>query len=163
MYRYPSDKFDRVWDSDKDFSPAHLSTALHTNLGLNTALMNEEPPMAVMQTARLLERRKLLTYNLALDQLGNYYIVLYFAGVVPVSSKFNISANGALIRSNYAVISRKASVCYFTMEKINGLNITLQNISFYPLINAIEVFQIGDIPQETSSTTGKIMLSFIYT
>ncbi|XP_057534815.1 probable LRR receptor-like serine/threonine-protein kinase At5g48740 [Amaranthus tricolor] len=151
--RYPSDKFDRVWDSDKDFSPAHLSTALHTNLGLNTALMNEEPPMAVMQTARLLERRKLLTYNLALDQLGNYYIVLYFAGVVPVSSKFNISANGALIRSNYAVISRKASVCYFTMEKINGLNITLQNISFYPLINAIEVFQIGDIPQETSSTT----------
>ncbi|KAL2932927.1 hypothetical protein RDABS01_016046 [Bienertia sinuspersici] len=121
---------------------------------INCGYTNDEmPPMAVIQTARLLERKNLLTYNLPLDELGNYYIVLYFGGVVPVSSSFNILANGGIIQSNYSVISRKSSVSYFTMEQIKGLNITLQNISFYPLINAIEVFQIVDIPPETSSTT----------
>lgn len=110
--------------------------------------------MVVLQTARLLERKKLLTYDLPLEELGNYYIVLYFAGIVPVSSRFNILANKGIVRSNYTVTSRNSSVLHFTVEQVRGLNITLQNISFYPLINAIEVFQMVDLPPETSSTTG---------
>lgn len=151
--RYPLDQYDRVWDADEDFSPSHLSMALYTKYDLNTSSINEVPPMVVVQTARLLERRNLLTYDLPLDELGSYYVVLYFAGIVPVSSRFDILANGGIIQSNYSVISRNSTVFYFTMEQIRGLNITLQNISFFPLINAIEVFEIVDIPPETSSTT----------
>ncbi|KNA09456.1 hypothetical protein SOVF_153340 [Spinacia oleracea] len=123
------------------------------SLSLNASLATEVPPMAVLQTARLLERKNLLTYDLPLDELGNYYIVLYFAGIVPVSSRFNILANKGIVRSNYTVTSRNSSVLHFTVEQVRGLNITLQNISFYPLINAIEVFQMVDLPPETSSTT----------
>jgi hypothetical protein len=36
------------------------------------------------------------------------------------------------------------------------LNITMKSISFYPQINAIEVYEIVDIPLESSSTTGLI-------
>lgn len=162
MIRYPLDQYDRVWDADEDFSPSHLSMALYTKYDLNTSSINEVPPMVVVQTARLLERRNLLTYDLPLDELGSYYVVLYFAGIVPVSSRFDILANGGIIQSNYSVISRNSTVFYFTMEQIRGLNITLQNISFFPLINAIEVFEIVDIPPETSSTTGNAANDFTY-
>ncbi|XP_056696572.1 probable LRR receptor-like serine/threonine-protein kinase At5g48740 isoform X1 [Spinacia oleracea] len=153
MNRYPLDRYDRVWDADEDFSPSHLSVPLYTKFSLNASLETEVPPMVVLQTARLLERKKLLTYDLPLEELGNYYIVLYFAGIVPVSSRFNILANKGIVRSNYTVTSRNSSVLHFTVEQVRGLNITLQNISFYPLINAIEVFQMVDLPPETSSTT----------
>ncbi|XP_021759435.1 probable LRR receptor-like serine/threonine-protein kinase At5g48740, partial [Chenopodium quinoa] len=151
--RYPLDRYDRVWDADVDFSPSHLSIPLYTKVGLNAPSISEVPPLAVLQTARLLEKRNFLTYNLPLDELGNYYIVLYFAGIIPVYSRFNILANGETIQLNYTVISRNSSVHYFTMKQVRGLNITFQNISFYPLVNAIEVFEIVDIPPETSSTT----------
>uniref|UniRef100_A0A803LAM5 Protein kinase domain-containing protein n=1 Tax=Chenopodium quinoa TaxID=63459 RepID=A0A803LAM5_CHEQI len=151
--RYPLDRYDRVWDADVDFSPSHLSVPLYTKVGLNVPSMSEVPPLAVLQTARLLERRNFLSYDLPLDEVGNYYIVLYFAGIVPVYSRFNILANGEIIQSNYTVNSRNSSVYYFTMKQVKGLNITFQNISFYPLVNSIEVFEIVDIPPETSSTT----------
>lgn len=156
MNRYPLDQYDRVWDADEYYSPSHLSTAFRSKFGLNASSINEVPPVAVVQTARLLERKNLLTYNLPLDKLGNYYVVLYFSGIVPVSSSFNILVNGGIIQSNYTVISRNSSVFYSTMEQVQGLNVTLQNISFYPLVNAMEVFEIVDIPPETSSITGML-------
>uniref|UniRef100_A0A6M2EUX4 Protein kinase domain-containing protein n=1 Tax=Populus davidiana TaxID=266767 RepID=A0A6M2EUX4_9ROSI len=47
----------------------------------------------------------------------------------------------------------EAGALHLTQKGIENLNITLKSISFYPQINAIEVYEIVDIPLEASSTT----------
>ena len=104
----------------------------------------------------------LLFYNLPLDTLTNYYIVLYFAGIVPVSHSFDLLINGDVVQSNYTVKMSEVSALYFTRKEIKSLNITLKSITYYPQINAIEVYQIVDIPLEVSSTTGSIELYVVH-
>lgn len=151
--RYPFDQYDRVWDADTDFSPHHISTAFNIQSSFYISNLTESPPTAVLQTARVLARWADLTYNLPLDEPGDYYVVLYFAGILPVPPAFDILINGASVQSNYTVQSSVVSGLFFTMRGIKSLNITLKTIRYYPLINALEVYQILDIPFETSSTT----------
>lgn len=156
-FRYPSDQYDRIWDADQNFSPFHLSTSFDIQSTFNSSSIEESPPFAVLQTARVLARRENLTYNLPLGSLlSDYNIVLYFAGILPVSPTFDVLINGDFIQSNYTVKRWEVSALSFTMKGIKSLNITLKSISFYPLLNAIEVFEIVDIPAESSSTTGLI-------
>lgn len=110
--------------------------------------------MVVLQTARVLAKWAALTYSLPLDTLGDYHVILYFAGILPVSPAFSIMINGELVESNYTVNRGEVNGLFFTMRGIQCLNLTLKTISYYPLINALEVYQIVDIPPETSSTTG---------
>ncbi|RZC62300.1 hypothetical protein C5167_024069 [Papaver somniferum] len=151
--RYPFDSYDRVWDVDQNFSPSHLSTEYNTQLLINTSGIMENPPVAILQTARVLARKNDLTYDFSLDTLGDYYIVLYFAGILPVSSVFNILINGEVMSTNFTVKNSEASVIFFVKSGIKTLNITLQNVSFYPQVSAIEVYELVDIPLESSSTT----------
>ncbi|CAI9107433.1 OLC1v1006783C1 [Oldenlandia corymbosa var. corymbosa] len=151
--RYPIDQYDRIWDADKDFSPYHVSSGFDIQNTFNLTSLKENPPVAVLQTARVLARWSDLTYNLPIDDLGDYYIVLYFAGILPVSPAFDILINGEVVRYNYSVQRWNAEDLSFTMRGIKSLNITLKSTSFYPLINALEVYEIQDIPRETSSTT----------
>ncbi|XP_021678166.2 probable LRR receptor-like serine/threonine-protein kinase At5g48740 isoform X2 [Hevea brasiliensis] len=151
--RYPLDPYDRIWDADENYTPFHVSIGFNKLLSFNLSSLSENPPLAVLQTARVLARRKVLTYNLALDTLGDYYIVLYFAGILPVSPSFDIFINGDIAQSNYTVTMSEASALYLTRKGIKSLNITLKSISFYPQINAIEVYEVVDIPSEASSTT----------
>ncbi|KAF2284507.1 hypothetical protein GH714_025916 [Hevea brasiliensis] len=129
LRKYPLDPYDRIWDADENYTPFHVSIGFNKLLSFNLSSLSENPPLAVLQTARVLARRKVLTYNLALDTLGDYYIVLYFAGILPVSPSFDIFINGDIAQSNYTVTI------------------------FYPQINAIEVYEVVDIPSEASSTT----------
>lgn len=164
------DAFDRIWDRDQNFSPIQLSAGFSTQMPLNFSYVPESPPIGVLQSARVLARRNVLSYNFPLGEIGNYYIVLYFAGVFPVSSSFNILVNGELLRSNYTVKSSEVSLLSFTKKSVMFLNITLQKVSFYPHINAIEVYEIVEIPSEASSTTGiqtqsvlfRILLHLVY-
>ncbi|KAI3980342.1 hypothetical protein MKX01_003881 [Papaver californicum] len=151
--RYPFDSYDRVWDVDQNFSPSHLSTEYNTQLLISKSSILESPPVAVLQTARVLARKNDLTYDFSLDPLGDYYIVLYFAGILPVSSVFNILVNGEVVSTNFTVKNSEASVFFFIKNGIKTLNITLQNVSFYPQVSAIEIYQLVDIPLESSSTT----------
>ncbi|KAM7521816.1 hypothetical protein LguiA_011718 [Lonicera macranthoides] len=151
--RYPLDPYDRIWDGDEDFAPFHLSISFYSQSTFNLSSLKESPPIAVLQTARVLVRREGLTYKFPLGKLGDYYIVLYFAGILPVSPSFDVLINGDFVQSNYTVKNWEATALFFTRKGIKRLNITLNNISFYPLINAIEVYEIVDIPQESSSTT----------
>lgn len=152
------DPYDRIWDADQSFLPFHLSTGFSIQLSLNTSSIQENPPLAVLQTARVLTRRDVLTYYFALDRLGDYYIVLYFAGILPVSPTFDVLINGDIVWSSYTVKNSEATALFFTRKGIKSLGITLKNISFNPLISAIEVYEIVDIPSETSSTTGECSL-----
>lgn len=151
--RYPLDSYDRIWDADQSFSPFHLSTGFNIQLSFNLSSIEESPPLAVLQTARVLARRDALAYYFPLDKLGDYYIVLYFAGILPVSPTFDVLINGDVVWSSYTVKNSEATALFFTRKGIKSLSITLKNISFNPLINAIEVYEMVDIPSETSSTT----------
>lgn len=156
-FRYPLDQYDRIWDADQNYFPFHLSATFDVQTTFDLSSIIESPPFAVLQTARVLARREDLTYNLPLGSLyKDYSVVLYFAGILPVSPTFDVLTNGEFIQSNYNVKRWEANALSFTMRGIDSLNITLKSISFYPLLNAIEVFEIIDIPPESSSTTGLI-------
>lgn len=148
------DPYDRIWDADEDYRPSRVSSKFNTMLGLNSSTISENPPVAVLQTARFLTRKPVLTYNLPLDILGDYFIVLYFSGILPVSPSFDVIINGDVVQSNYTVRKSEASALYSTHKGIQNLNVTLKSTSFYPQINGIEVYEIVSIPSEASSTTG---------
>lgn len=155
--RYPVDEFDRIWDADEDFTPFHVSSGFDVQSNFNMSVLIERPPPAVLQTARVLARWRDMTYTFPLDHLGDYYVVLYFAGILPVSPTFDVLINGDVFQSNYTVSRWQVSSLAFTLRGAKSLNVTLKTISYYPLLNALEVYEILDIPWETSSTTGLIL------
>lgn len=148
------DPYDRIWDVDQSFAPFHVSAGFKTQLSFNFSALKEATPAAILQTARVLARRDVLTYNFPLDTLADYYIVLYFAGILPVFPSFDVLINSDVVQSNYTVRSSQVGTLYFTLRGTKSLNITLKSTSFYPQVNAIEVYEILDIPEEASSTTG---------
>ncbi|MBA0822031.1 hypothetical protein Goarm_018851 [Gossypium armourianum] len=154
--RYPVDPFDRIWDADQSYTPFHSSPGFNIPLSFNLSSLKESPPLDVLQTARVLTRQDVLHYNLPLDKLGDYYIVLYFASILPVSASFDILINGDVELSEFTIRTSEASTLYFKQKGIINLDIALRSIIFYPQINALEVYEIVDIPPETSSTTGNI-------
>ncbi|KAL2239204.1 probable LRR receptor-like serine/threonine-protein kinase At5g48740 [Sesamum indicum] len=151
--RYPLDPYDRIWDADEDFSPYHVSAGFDVESNFSLSNIKESPPVAVLQTARVLARWNNLVYRLPLDNQGDYHVVLYFAGILPVSPSFDVIINGEVVQSNYTVMQWEANSLFFTVKGIRTLNITLKTISYYPLVNALEVYEILDIPLEASSTT----------
>ncbi|KAG9149331.1 hypothetical protein Leryth_003301 [Lithospermum erythrorhizon] len=151
--RYPIDQYDRIWDADEDFTPFHVSTGFDIQNIFNLSNLIESPPTAILQTARVLARWNELTYNLPLDHQGDYHIILYFAGILPVSSSFDVMINGNIFQANYTVQTWESKDMLFTLKEINSLNITLRKVGYFPFINALEVYEILDIPPGTSSTT----------
>lgn len=156
------DPYDRVWDHDDNYSPFHSSTGFNIKVNFNLSSIKESPPADVLQTARVLARRDVLTYKLPLDKLGDYYIVLYFAGILPVSPSFDVLINGNAVQSNFVVNRSQASALFYTQKGIKSLNIMLKSISFNPQVNAIEVYEAVDIPLEASSTTGAVLFGFSF-
>lgn len=152
--RYPLDPYDRIWDADEDFSPYHVSSGFDIQSNFSLSNIKESPPSAILQTGRVLARWNSLVYRLPLENLGDYHVVLYFAGILPVSPSFDVLINGEVAYSNYTVARWEASSLFFTVRGIRSLNITLKAIAYYPLVNALEVYEILDVPLESSSTTG---------
>ncbi|GKU86066.1 hypothetical protein SLEP1_g642 [Rubroshorea leprosula] len=151
--QYPVDPFDRIWDPDQGYIPFRVSSQFDILLSFNLSSLWEIPPVAVLQTARVVARKDVLTYNLPLDTLGDYYIILYFAGILPVSPSFDVLINGDVKESEYTITTSEASALYLAEKGITNLNITIKSTKFYPQINALEVYKIVDIPPEASSTT----------
>ncbi|KAG1370063.1 putative LRR receptor-like serine/threonine-protein kinase [Cocos nucifera] len=151
--RYPLDYYDRVWDVDQNFSPSHLTAGFQIPIPLNFSGIRESPPASILQTARILARRNVLSYNFPLDKLGDYYVLLYFAGIMPVSSSFDVLINDNVVSPDYSVKHAEAGSIFFSAESVDYLNITFRNVSFYPQVNAIEIYEILDIPLECTGTT----------
>lgn len=160
--RYPIDQYDRIWDGDEDFSPFHVSSGFDIQANFNVSVLKEGPPVAVLQTGRVLARWNDMTYKFPIDHQGDYHIVLYFAGILPVSPSFDVLINEDIVQSNYTVNRWEVSSLFFTMKGIESLNITLKTVHYYPYINALEVYEILDIPLETSSTTGSNTVLLIF-
>ncbi|KAL8170218.1 hypothetical protein V2J09_022022 [Rumex salicifolius] len=126
--RYPADPYDRIWDSDWNFSPSKTSTAAYsTLLNSNATSARELAPMDVLKTARVSLRKSTLTYNLKLGKIGDYYIVLYFAGILRRSPSFNVLINGDLVQSNYTLKDSGVDVLYLTQHTtISALQVIQQ-------------------------------------
>ncbi|KAL4193210.1 hypothetical protein AMTRI_Chr06g175760 [Amborella trichopoda] len=150
--RYPWDSYDRVWDPDMNFSPTRTSTGFEIQQQLNFSTIQESPPARVLQSARVLARREILSYYFEFEKMGDYYLGLYFAGILPVSSTFDILINGVVVEANYSIEKSKASAFFLMQKAVSSLNITLRNISFYPQVNALEVYEMVEIRLECSST-----------
>lgn len=122
--------------------------------------VKEAPPAAVVETARVLARRDELSYNFPLEEEGgDYFMILYFGGILAVHPSFDVLVNGKVIESNYTVEIGEMRALYVIQEQIkNFLNITLKSVKFYPQVNAIEVYHILHVPLEASSTTGESSL-----
>lgn len=71
-----------------------------------------------------------------------------------------MTINNEIKQSDYTVTSSEAGTLYFTQKRISNLNITLGKIKFNPQVNALEVYEILQIPPEASSTTGITSLLF---
>ncbi|KAL8529069.1 hypothetical protein ACS0TY_006509 [Phlomoides rotata] len=151
--RYPLDPYDRIWDADEDFSPYHVSSGFDIQSNFSLSNIKESPPSAVLQTGRVLARWNSLVYRLPLDNLGDYHVVIYFAGILPVSPSFDVLINGDVVYSNYTVWRWDAGSLFFTVKGIKTLNVTLKSIAYYPLVNALEVYEFLDVPLESSTTT----------
>lgn len=151
--RYPFDPYDRVWASDQNFSPSHLSAGFGRSVPLNLSSLATNPPVSVLETARVLVRKDVMAYEFSLDKLGDYHVILYFAGIMPVLPSFDVLINGNMVSSGYTVKHGEASSIFFSGKSIDGLNITFQNISFYPQVNAIEIYEVVEIPLKCSTTT----------
>lgn len=131
-----------------------MSTGFKVQHSFNRSSIKESPPSEILQTARVLTKRNVLTYNLPLQRLGDYYVILYFAGILPVYPSFDLSINEDIVETNFTLRTSEVSALYFTRNGIKNLNITFKSNNFYPQVNAIEVYEIIDIPKEASSTTG---------
>lgn len=141
---------------DRNFRPSRLSTGFKVPVPVNLSGVQESPPAEVLQTARVLVKRDVLTYSFPLDKMGDYYVFLYFAGIMPVSPTLDVVINGNMVRSNYSLKHGEASSVFFTGKGINSLNIMFRNVSFYPQVNAIEIYEVIEIPMECSTTAGSI-------
>lgn len=118
-------------------------------------VIKEAPPNVVIETARVLARRDELSYNLPLEEEGNYFVILYFGGILAVHPSFDVLINGRVIETNYTVEMGEIRVLYYVIQhQTKSLNITFKSVKFYPQVNAIEVYNIVHVPMETSSTTG---------
>ncbi|CAN8265621.1 unnamed protein product [Cochlearia groenlandica] len=151
--RYPSDPYDRIWDPDQSFAPFHASSSFNRLTRSSSFNITENPPASVLQTARILARKDSLSYTFSLNTIGDYYIILYFNGILSLSPSFNVTINDEVKQSDYTVTSSEASTLYFTPKRISKLNITFGKIKFNPQVNALEVYQILQVPLEASSTT----------
>lgn len=131
-----------------------MASSFHLPVSFNATGIEENPPISVLQTARVLARKNVLTYYFPLDKLGDYCVVLYFAGIMPVTSSFDVLINGDVVHTEYAVKHGEVGSISFVGKEIDNLNITFRNVSFYPQVNGIEIYEVLDIPTECSTTTG---------
>ncbi|XP_078158638.1 leucine-rich repeat protein kinase family protein isoform X1 [Carex rostrata] len=151
--RYPNDYYDRVWDPDQKFIPSRLTASFRIQKSLNASTIKERPPVSILQTARVLARKNIMSYNFPLGKLGSYYMILYFAGITPVSSTFDILVNKNVMSLGYTVKHGQASSLAFTVKMVDRVCVSFQNISFCPQVNAIEIYEIINMPPECSAAT----------
>ncbi|KAJ7537487.1 hypothetical protein O6H91_11G007600 [Diphasiastrum complanatum] len=153
--RYPADPYDRIWDIDHNYSPVLSSISLSFDGYINETGVEEEPPLAVLQSARLALNLNYIAYLTNLAETGSYIVIAYFVELQNSTTQtvMNILVNSNLQSSNYIIPENfTASERNFTVEASSLLNFTLQGMHSPPLINALEIYRIVDLLRRTDGT-----------
>ncbi|XVE88773.1 hypothetical protein DITRI_Ditri19aG0095700 [Diplodiscus trichospermus] len=154
IFRYKIDEYDRPWwpYTGKNWSQ------LNSSLSIDSKNNDFKPPSVVMQTAaqQKINSTPLSLYLQTIDQTDKFYPYMYFAEVEKLKTdefrEFNISLNGQHWSGPHSPAYLEATTVYKTTP-ITGeveyefLIYKAQNSSLPPIINALEVYKVNELPQ----------------
>ena len=167
LLRYKIDEYDRPWWP----YTAEAWSQLNTSLSVDSKNNDFKPPSVVMETAAQNKRK---SRPLSLDfqtfnQTDKFYVYMYFAEVEKLQAnqfrQFNISLNGQHWSGPHSPVYLEATTVYKTSPLTGELEYEFsiykaQDSSLPPIINAMEVYKVNELPQqETNQDDGIYVLS----
>lgn len=159
-FRYPDDKFDRIWEPIKsDESPT-----VNANISINNA--NTTVPPRVLQTAVTHpDRLEFLQSGLDEGAHSNYSVILYFVelndSVKTGQRVFDIYINDEKKQVDFDILANGANYREVgSYVRANGsVNVTLNKVpngfEFGPICSAYEIFKVQSWIQLTDQNDGK--------
>lgn len=171
--RYKDDIYDRLWRpiTTNVWSPLKASSKDKKNITLNDYAV----PVSVLSTAYS-KNRTSNTMFVSWSQLNidsRYLFFFHFAELVKLrkneTREFDILINGAVWYERLSPAFLDCSTIYSVKGKkfIDGnIEVALNrtgNSTLAPLINAIEIYELKDLPQlQTNESDGKYILEWFY-
>ncbi|XP_065632094.1 LRR receptor-like serine/threonine-protein kinase IOS1 isoform X2 [Quercus suber] len=154
-YRYKDDVYDRYWSRLNFNDWKAVSTSLTVNSERHNAYW---VPSVVMSTAAtpINESAPMEFYVPPTDTNSEFYVYMHFAEVVKLraneSRSFNITLNGELwydepISPRYLLTDTVYSTTALTGGKYVFSILKTGNSTLPPIINAIEIYTVKDLPQ----------------
>ncbi|XP_021294642.1 probable LRR receptor-like serine/threonine-protein kinase At1g51860 [Herrania umbratica] len=154
IFRYKIDEYDRTW------WPYNYQTwdQLNTSLSIDSQKNDFKPPSVIMGTAAVPKNKSmpLSLFLQASNQTNKFYAYMYFAEVEKLQAnqfrEFNISLNGQHWSGPHSPAYLEASTVYKTSPLTGQLEYEFliykaRNSSLAPIINAIEVYKVNELPQ----------------
>ncbi|XP_007024381.2 PREDICTED: putative leucine-rich repeat receptor-like serine/threonine-protein kinase At2g19230 isoform X2 [Theobroma cacao] len=154
IFRYKIDEYDRTW------WPWNYEAwdQLNSSLSIDSRNNDFKPPSVIMGTAAVPKNNSMpLSLILqARNQTNKFYVYMYFAEVEKLQAnqfrQFNISLNGQHWSGPHSPAYLEASTVYKTSPLTGQLEYEFlihkaRNSSLPPIINAIEVYKVNELPQ----------------
>ncbi|XP_022777210.1 putative leucine-rich repeat receptor-like serine/threonine-protein kinase At2g19230 [Durio zibethinus] len=154
ILRYKIDEYDRLW------WPYNLENwaLLNSSFSIDSKNNDFKPPSIVMETAAQMKNnsKPLSLTFLTIKQTDKFYVYMYFAEVEKLQAnqfrQFNISLNGRHWSGPHSPAYLEATTVYKTTpltgdSEYQFLIYKAQNSSLPPIINAIEVYKLNELPQ----------------
>ncbi|XWS12025.1 hypothetical protein CRYUN_Cryun37aG0055000 [Craigia yunnanensis] len=154
LLRYKIDEYDRLWwpYTDEDCS------RLNSSRSIDSKNNDFKPPSVVMETAAQQKNKSTpLSYSFeTFNQTDKFYVYMYFAEVEKLQAnkfrQFNISLNGQHWSGPHSPVYLEATTVYKTSPltgevEYEFLIYKARNSSLPPIINALEVNKVKELPQ----------------
>ncbi|CAM6080177.1 unnamed protein product [Sphagnum tenellum] len=168
FYLYLYDKYDREWRNDIEAVNPNSTFAISTNTVVDVQNPGWNVPELVMQSADSWPQGQAL--NLTTSYISpsmsnaNYWVLFYFAEIVPVALNetrvFNLILNQEVISPNISIMSLSGGM-YTTTEMVFNTSFTstgtIQLVphpdsQLGPILNALELFVVVSVPPEPNPT-----------
>lgn len=157
ILRYKIDEYDRPWWPYTDETWSQLNSSLSVDSTNN----DFNPPSVVMQTAAVQKKWSLPVLTLkTINQTDKFYVYMHFAEVEELQAnqfrQFNISLNGKHWSGPHSPAYLKATTVFKTSPLTGELEYRIsiykaRNSSLPPIINALEVYEVNELPQLESN------------
>lgn len=168
--RYPFDVYDRVWNPYHFIKWAELSTSETID---SQNQNNYRPPSIVMSTAGTpADANEPLVITITADNSGlEFYVYLHFAEVFRLQAnqtrEFNVYFNGAFVTGpvvpDYLYTSTTYTTSPFKGPQYSFSINKTENSTLPPILNAIELYTVIDLPQsQTDQNDGMLLFKILF-
>ncbi|XWS12027.1 hypothetical protein CRYUN_Cryun37aG0055200 [Craigia yunnanensis] len=158
VLRYKIDEYDRPW---WPYTGQNWSR-LNSSLPIDSKNNDFKPPSVVMETAAQQKNKStpLSLYLQTINQTDKFYVYMYFAEVEKLQAnkfrQFNISLNGQHWSGPHSPVYLEATTVYKTSPltgevEYEFLIYKARNSSLPPIINALEVYKVNELPQQETN------------
>lgn len=162
MCRFPADPYDRQWPVDR--MPMNGTIRVSGNANLESGLTTDYPPPAVLRSAvTAATPNATIQFNLGLSTKVNksVYVNWYFSEVARLGPNetrmFSFYKDNEPITDPFSPPYENCTQKYtsnMTLSANNSLTLVpTENSTLPPLVNAMEVFIIGDFPLDNGTRT----------